>query len=73
MSFDVTDDYYQPAALVAYTEHPVEVSYNGTVQPGNTAATPSPSETTSSAMALGGSNVCMLAATLTLGLLQQML
>ena len=73
MSFDVTDDYYQPAALVAYTEHPVEVSYNGTVQSGNTAATPSPSETPSSAMALGGSIVYILAAILTLGVLQQLL
>ncbi|PLN79982.1 hypothetical protein BDW42DRAFT_201424 [Aspergillus taichungensis] len=73
MSFDVTDDYYQPAALIAYTEHPVKVSYNGTVQPGNTTGTPSPPKAPSSATVLGVSIVYTMATTLTLGLLQQLL
>lgn len=70
MSFDVTDDYYQPAALVAYTEDPVKVSYKGTVEPRITTGTP---ETPSSAMALGRSVVYTLAVMLTLGLLLQLL
>lgn len=73
MSFDVTDDYYQPAALVAYTEHPVKVSYNGTVQASNKTGAPAPSETPSSAMALGRSIAYTLSTTLTLGILQQLL
>jgi hypothetical protein len=49
LSFDVADNLSLPAALVAYTQNQVNLTYNGTVQPINanttTAATPIPTKT----------------------------